>query len=58
MGKSRRRELVLHLADQVRDILSIAAAASTFEGDIARGFGDAEIDRIDERNGQQGDDVE
>src|SRR5262245_14979514 len=34
MGKSRCRELVVHLADQVSDILSIAAAAGTFEGDI------------------------
>jgi hypothetical protein len=38
--------------------MSIAAAASTFKGDVARGFGNAKIDRINEWNSQKGDDVE
>src|SRR6478752_751666 len=58
MSQSRSRECILHLAHEIRGILSTAAVAGAFNSDVAGGFGNAKIDRIDERNGQKRDDVE
>jgi hypothetical protein len=52
MSKSRYCQLVLQFAEEVGDILSIAAATGTFKSNVASGFGNAKIDRIDERNSE------
>ena len=43
-GEARRRQLVVHLSNEVRNILPVAATPGTFESNVTRRLGDAEVD--------------
>jgi len=42
--ETRRRQLVVRLSNEVRNILPVAATAGTFESDVSRRLRDAEAD--------------